>query len=233
MKLKEHKISMGVSNSYSVNLAVKELEKIKKMYEQKIKDDKERNRINIQLYKKRTEEIINYYKSQTLRMQKEAQEKNLRRNMDILRQIESLKPYENRINSNIQTLKQLNAGLHLNTGHLHKFNDIDGKCEDCNILGCKNGLINHRFSDIDGKCDFCNILGCKYNLSNHKFDDYDGKCDYCNILGCANGFIKHKFDDDDGKCDYCNILGCANGFIKHKFDDDDGKCEYCGKKYCY
>ena len=194
---------MGASNSYLVDLEVKRLENIKKMFEQKIKDDNEKNRIRMQLFDKRAEEIRDYYKSQTLRMEKEAQEKNLRRSMDILRQIESLKPNENRINSNIETLKQLNTGEHLNKGHFHQFSDIDGKCEDCNILGCKNGYINHRFSDIDGKCDFCNILGCKYGLSNHKFDDYDGKCDYCQILGCVNGFIKHKFDDYDGKCEFC------------------------------
>ena len=48
--------------------------------------------------------------------------------------------------------------------HRHRFNDIDGKCDFCNILGCKYGLIDHRFNDIDGKCDYCNILGCKFGL---------------------------------------------------------------------
>ena len=30
--------------------------------------------------------------------------------------------------------------------HRHRFNDIDGKCDFCNILGCKYGLIDHRFN---------------------------------------------------------------------------------------
>ena len=38
--------------------------------------------------------------------------------------------------------------------HLHRFNDIDGTCDFCNILGCKYGLYPHKFNDIDGTCDF-------------------------------------------------------------------------------
>ena len=55
------------------------------------------------------------------------------------------------------------------SNHHHRFNDIDGKCDFCNILGCQKGFIKHRFNDIDGKCDFCNILGCINQLINHRF----------------------------------------------------------------
>ena len=64
-------------------------------------------------------------------------------------------------------------------------------------------LIDHRFSDIDGKCEYCFILGCKNGFINHRFSDIDGTCEYCYILGCKNGFINHRFSDIDGTCDFC------------------------------
>lgn len=192
---------MGSGNSHSVDLACQQLQNLTKALEQKNIDIMERSKKERELYKQRAGNIRNYYKSLSLRMEMESNERILEKQLDILRQLKSLEPYENKINANIGKLNPVN-----NEGHRHKFSDIDGKCDFCNILGCKNGLINHRFNHIDGKCDFCDILGCKYNLSNHKFNDIDGKCDYCNILGCVNGFIKHKYDDFDGKCDYCGKI---------------------------
>ena len=92
---------------------------------------------------------------------------------------------------------------------------------------CINGK-NHNFDSYDGKCYNCNILGCAAGLINHKFDNYDGKCNFCNILGCTIGLINHKFDNYDGKCNYCDLMGCEAGFINHKFNEYDGKCEFCG-----
>ena len=48
--------------------------------------------------------------------------------------------------------------------HTHRFNNINGKCDYCRILGCENGFIAHRFNSINGKCDYCRILGCKIGL---------------------------------------------------------------------
>ena len=110
----------------------------------------------------------------------------------------------------------------------HSFSKITGKCNYCQISGCEKGLIEHSFNRISGKCNYCEILGCKNGLKEHNFNKYSGKCDYCQVIGCEEGLLEHNFNKYSEKCLYCQIIGCEKGFKEHNYNKYSGKCIYCG-----
>ena len=112
-------------------------------------------------------------------------------------------------------------------GKNHQINKINGKCKNCNIIGCENDISEHYFSKITGKCNYCQISGCEKGLIEHNFNRISGKCNYCEIMGCEKGFFEHDFNKYSGKCNYCQIIGCEKGLREHNFNKYSGKCLYC------
>ena len=42
------------------------------------------------------------------------------------------------------------------------------------------------FNKHSGKCEYCQILGCKKGLYEHNFNKYSGKCNYCGQINQNN-----------------------------------------------
>ena len=116
-------------------------------------------------------------------------------------------------------------------GREHSYDEDDGKCEICGIIGCAAGIREH-FFESSGKCEYCGIIGCAVGLTDHYFGYFKpGKCKYCGIIGCTVGLLEHNFSDNNIKCQYCRIIGCKIGLKSHTFNSYN-KCIYCGNIGC-